>query len=80
MADHTASDRVPVPMTQEEIGDATGLTAVHVNRTMRALVEQGLIERSAGAIRILDQARLTRVANHVVRRERLDPVLLSVEA
>jgi CRP/FNR family transcriptional regulator len=76
LADPAGEDNIPVPMTQEEIGDATGLTAVHVNRTMRALVEQGLIARSAGAIRILDAARLSRVANHVPRSERLDPVWL----
>ncbi len=73
MADPSSADRIPVPMTQEEIGDATGLTAVHVNRTMRALVEQGLIARSTGAIRILDKGRLTRVANHIERKEWLDP-------
>ncbi len=80
MADPAASGSIPVPMTQEEIGDATGLTAVHVNRTMRALVEQGLIARSSGAIRILDVARLTRVANHVERKERLDPSWLSTRS
>jgi CRP-like cAMP-binding protein len=74
--DPSSADRIPVPMTQEEIGDATGLTAVHVNRTMRALVEQGLIARSAGAIRILDQRRLARVANYIERKERLDPTWL----
>lgn len=73
VADPAGGDSIAVPMTQEEIGDATGLTAVHVNRTMRALVEQGLIARSSGSIRILDAARLTRVANHVGRKERLDP-------
>jgi CRP-like cAMP-binding protein len=80
MADPSGGDNIPVPMTQEEIGDATGLTAVHVNRTMRALVEQGLIARSAGAIRILDAARLSSVANHMPRRERLDPILLPAKA
>jgi CRP-like cAMP-binding protein len=78
--DPSADDRIPVPMTQEEIGDATGLTAVHVNRTMRALVEQGLIARSAGAIRILDRPRLARVANYVERKERLDPSWLPSRA
>ena len=34
-----------LPMTQEQLADATGLTAVHVNRTMQALQKQGLIER-----------------------------------
>ncbi|WP_404712104.1 Crp/Fnr family transcriptional regulator [Sphingomonas sp. MMS24-J13] len=80
MADPAAGDRIPVPMTQEEIGDATGLTAVHVNRTMRALVEQGLIARSSGAIRILDTARLSRVANHVPRKERLEPNWLTTRS
>ena len=42
-----ASDNgyVQLPLTQEDIGDATGLTSVHVNRMMRALVDDGIIER-----------------------------------
>lgn len=35
-----------LPMTQEQMADATGLTAVHVNRTMKALEKEGLIKRS----------------------------------
>jgi CRP-like cAMP-binding protein len=35
-----------VPMTQEQLADATGLTPVHVNRTIKALEADGLIERS----------------------------------
>ena len=72
-ADPQAGDSFVVPMTQEEIGDATGLTAVHVNRTMRVLGEQGLIARTGGTVRILDRARLAAVADHVEREERLDP-------
>jgi hypothetical protein len=34
------------PMTQEQLGDATGLTPVHVNRTMKALEAEGLINRA----------------------------------
>jgi CRP-like cAMP-binding protein len=34
-----------LPMTQEQLGDVTGLTAVHVNRTMKALEADGLIDR-----------------------------------
>jgi CRP-like cAMP-binding protein len=34
-----------LPMTQEQLADATGLTSVHVNRTMKALEAEGLIER-----------------------------------
>jgi CRP-like cAMP-binding protein len=35
-----------LPMTQEQLADATGLTAVHVNRTLKALEAARLIERS----------------------------------
>jgi len=35
-----------LPMTQEQLADATGLTAVHINRTLKALDTAGLIERS----------------------------------
>jgi CRP-like cAMP-binding protein len=36
-----------LPMTQEQIADATGLTAVHVNRTIKALEAEGLITRKS---------------------------------
>lgn len=35
-----------LPMTQEQVADATGLTPVHVNRTIKRLERDGLIERS----------------------------------
>ncbi|MBA3512227.1 Crp/Fnr family transcriptional regulator [Sphingomonas sp.] len=35
-----------MPMTQEQLGDATGLTSVHVNRTIKALEADDLITRS----------------------------------
>lgn len=48
-----------LPMTQEQLADATGLTAVHVNRTLKALERNGLIERaSARAIHIAQWRKL----------------------
>jgi CRP-like cAMP-binding protein len=35
-----------VPLTQEQLADATGLTPVHVNRTIKGLDAEGLIERA----------------------------------
>lgn len=58
---------IPLPLTQEDIGDATGLTAVHVNRMMRSLAEDGLIERGSGTLCILDEARLCAEANFIDR-------------
>jgi len=56
-----------LPLTQEDIGDATGLTSVHVNRMMRGLVEDGLIERSGSHLRVLDEDRLCVDAGFVDR-------------
>jgi CRP-like cAMP-binding protein len=36
-----------MPMTQEQLADATGLTAVHVNRTLKSLEADGLISRNS---------------------------------
>jgi CRP/FNR family transcriptional regulator, anaerobic regulatory protein len=54
----------PIPLTHRQIGDFTGLTSVHVCRTLRRLVRQGIIDNSGTAhIRILDLARLGEIAN-----------------
>ncbi|THD36220.1 MAG: Crp/Fnr family transcriptional regulator [Sphingomonas sp.] len=42
--------RYELPMTQEQLADATGLTSVHVNRTLKGLERDGLIERTIRAI------------------------------
>ena len=60
-------DAIQLPLTQEDIGDATGLTAVHVNRMMRALAEDGIIERRNGHLRLLDEDRLTADSNFIDR-------------
>jgi CRP-like cAMP-binding protein len=53
-----------LPMTQEEIADATGLTPVHVNRTIRALEGEGLIDRlTPRSISIGDWDRLAAVGD-----------------
>jgi len=59
-------------LTQEEIGDATGLTAVHVNRMLRQLAQEGLIAREGGRVRLLDEAALVRAAGRVDRGGALD--------
>jgi CRP-like cAMP-binding protein len=43
-----------IPLTQEDLGDALGLTAVHVNRMLRELREQGLVEFSNMRLTIPD--------------------------
>lgn len=63
------ADTALVPLTQEEIGDATGLTAVHVNRMMRGLADDGIIERRGNVIRLLAEDRLREEANFTNRLE-----------
>jgi CRP-like cAMP-binding protein len=56
--------RYELPMTQEQLADATGLTSVHVNRTIRALEEQGLIMRpNPRSISIGDWRKLAEVGD-----------------
>ena len=48
-----------LPMTQEQIADTTGLTPVHVNRTLKSLEARGLIERrSSRTVTIGDWKKL----------------------
>jgi CRP-like cAMP-binding protein len=51
-----------LPMTQEEIADATGLTPVHVNRTLRALREEGVIALDRRHLAVRDWPRLRQIA------------------
>jgi CRP-like cAMP-binding protein len=46
------------PMTQEQLGDATGLTSVHVNRTLMDLQARGLITRTVRYVVVADWDRL----------------------
>jgi CRP-like cAMP-binding protein len=47
-----------IPMTQEQLADATGLTPVHVNRSLKALEADGLIVRQGRYVSIPDWERL----------------------
>jgi CRP-like cAMP-binding protein len=50
------------PLTQADIGDATGLTAVHVNRTLQDLRRDGLIELQGRRLTIQNFAGLKNAA------------------
>lgn len=48
----------PLPITQTDLGDAAALTNVHVNRTLRQLRTQSIVELRAGTVTIHDWERL----------------------
>jgi CRP-like cAMP-binding protein len=50
------------PLTQNDLADATGLTSVHVNRTLQELRRDGLIALERKRLHILDLDRLMDVS------------------
>lgn len=54
--------RCAFPVTQGDLADATGLSKVHVNRTLQELRQNGLIRLSNRRLTILDLERLQRIA------------------
>lgn len=57
-----ALDFVKFPITQEDIGDALGLTSIHVNRVFQSLRNKGLIECKNKCLWVLDEHELAEVA------------------
>ena len=55
--------RCDFPLTQTDLAEASGLTAVHVNRTLQELRGDGLIELERRQLRILDMQRLMDAAS-----------------
>jgi CRP-like cAMP-binding protein len=51
------------PVTQTELGDALGLSTVHVNRVLQELRGKGLISLRGGTLAIHDSAALQEVAS-----------------
>jgi len=58
----TEGDRFELPLTQTVIGDALGLTPIHVNRVLRKLRISGVMTLDQGALVITDISNLAAVA------------------
>jgi CRP-like cAMP-binding protein len=61
-----------LPMTQEQLADALGLTSVHVNRMLKGLAKEGLIERTKRSVRIVHFDQLARIGDFDPRYLHLD--------
>ena len=70
--DHTFE----LPLTQPELGDAMGLSAVHVNRLLAELRRDRLVQWLGPQVRILDWERLVRIAEFDPSYLRLGPAPL----
>ncbi|MCK1547961.1 Crp/Fnr family transcriptional regulator [Bradyrhizobium sp. 177] len=52
-----------VPMTQDDLGDAMGISTVHVNRVLQELRRLGLIKLGSGNLTVLDWERLKAIGD-----------------
>ncbi|MBR0962628.1 Crp/Fnr family transcriptional regulator [Bradyrhizobium diazoefficiens] len=52
-----------MPLTQEQIGEALGITAVHANRVIRQLREEGIVELHRGRVTVLDERKFLDLAD-----------------
>ncbi len=58
------SQRFPLPLTQEIMADALGLSIVHVNRTLQQLRREKLIELRSGVTILLERELLASIADY----------------
>ena len=72
IAGRPAATEFEFPLTQEQIGEALGITPVHVNRIVKQLRQEGIVDVSRGRAHILDQTRLEELAQFDDRYLHLD--------
>lgn len=58
---------MPFPLTQEMLGDMTGLTPVHTNRVLRKLRDEGVLEQDRQSLTLLDLERLMMIGEFTRR-------------
>jgi CRP-like cAMP-binding protein len=60
-------DSFDLPMTQQDIGDAVGLTKVHVSRTLGDMERRGMIERNGRRVRLKTERDMIAMTGFVDR-------------
>ena len=68
-----AGDTFDMPLTQEQISEALGITPVHTNRIIRQLRDDGIVDISRGRVTVLDEAKLAGLAQFDDRYLHQDP-------
>ena len=76
----SSQHRYELPMTQEQLADAVGLTSVHVNRVLKQLEREGLIERDRRSIRIGNWQRMRHAGDFNARYLHQNPAALEQAA
>lgn len=52
------SDTFEMPLTQEQVGEALGITPVHANRIIKQLRDERIVDISRGRVTVLDPTKL----------------------
>ena len=69
------ADTFEMPLTQEQISEALGITPVHANRIIRQLREEGIVDINRGRVTVLDETKLSDLAQFDDRYLHQDPSL-----
>ncbi|WNO52870.1 Crp/Fnr family transcriptional regulator [Stakelama saccharophila] len=64
LAGLTEKNSFRMPLTQECLADALGLTSVHINRTLQALRKDGVISACGGRVTLHDPSALAHLVDH----------------
>ncbi|OKO81536.1 Crp/Fnr family transcriptional regulator [Bradyrhizobium sp. AS23.2] len=64
-----------MPLTQEQIGEALGITAVHANRVIKQLRQEGVVELQRGRATVLDERKFLELADFDDRYLHQSPIL-----
>jgi CRP-like cAMP-binding protein len=59
---HEGSSKFEMPLTQEQIGEALGITPVHANRVIKLLRDENIVDISKGWVVVLDETKLLQLA------------------
>lgn len=76
---NSSDARLVIPLTQQQIGDVLGLSAVHVNRVLNELEDEGLVKRDGPLKRLYelpDASRLKKVVGMPERVRQRSPAWL----
>ncbi len=68
-------DGFEMPLTQEQIGEALGVTAVHANRVIKQLRQEEIVDFHRGRVKVLSEQKLLELADFDDRYLHQSPAL-----
>ena len=68
-------DSFEMPLTQEQVGEALGITSVHANRVIKQLRQDGIVEFNRGRVTVLDERKFQELADFDGRYLHQSPTL-----